>query len=456
MSRHLESRDPATGALIATHPIPTPEALEALLARADSATRAYRETSMAARVTFLLRVAELLTQEAELHAKTMALEMGKPLAQGRAEVEKCAWVLRHYAEQAPSLLAPELIATEAKKSYVRLDPLGLVLAIMPWNFPFWQFFRCAAPALLVGDGLLLKHASNVGGCALAIESIFARAGLPSGLVTTLLVEPDAVPGLIADPRVAAVTLTGSERAGAEVAALAGRALKKTVLELGGSDAFIVLADADVKKAAEIAARARVINSGQSCIAAKRFILDAAIAPAFLGEMSACLARLKVGHPLEPGVEIGPLARPDLRDTLHRQVVESMKLGARLWTGGVIPEGPGAFYPPTLLSEVRAPMPVWAEETFGPVAAAQIVNGAEAAIAAANDSAYGLGAAIFSADLAKAEQLAARLDCGAVFINAMVKSDPRLPFGGVKRSGYGRELAWHGLRELANQKTVWVD
>ncbi len=456
MSPTLEVRDPATGEVVARHSVHSAEEIEARLARAHRAYSSWRDLPLSARTEVLLRAAELLSSEAELHARQMATEMGKPLGQGRAEVEKCAWVLRYYAEQAPSLLAPERVLTEAKQSYVRLDPLGLVLAVMPWNFPFWQFFRCAAPALIVGNGLVLKHASNVPGSALAIEDIFARAGVPEGLVTTLLIRSDVVPQLIADPRIAAVTLTGSEHAGSEVAALAGRALKKTVLELGGSDPFIVLADADVERAAEIAVKARMINSGQSCIAAKRFIVEAPVAAAFIAAMKRRLGALKVGSPLDPSIDIGPLARLDLRDQLHAQVQRSLELGAKLELGGAVPSGPGAYYPPTFLTAVRPTMPVWSEETFGPVAALCVVESAAEAIAVANASDYGLGAALFTADLQRAEDLARRLECGAVFINALVKSDPRLPFGGVKRSGYGRELAWQGVRELANQKAVWID
>lgn len=456
MSPSLEVRDPASGELIARHAVHTPAEVEARLARAQQAFARWRDVPLDQRTAMLLRAAELLSLEAEAHARRMAVEMGKPLAQGRAEVEKCAWVLRYYAEQAPQLLAPERVQTEAQTSYVRLDPLGLVLAVMPWNFPFWQFFRCAAPALIVGNGLVLKHASNVPGSALAIEELFSRAGAPEGLVTALLSHPDVVPGLIADPRIAAVTLTGSERAGAEVAALAGKALKKTVLELGGSDPFIVLADADLERAAELAVKSRLINSGQSCIAAKRFIVEAAVAVPMIAGMKRRLEALKLGSPLDPTVDVGPLARLDLRDQLHRQVQRSVELGAKLELGGVLPPGPGAYYPPTLLTAVEPTMPVWKEETFGPVAALCVVRSADEAIAAANASDYGLGAALFTADLARAERWAARLECGAVFINALVKSDPRLPFGGVKRSGYGRELAWQGVRELANQKTVWID
>lgn len=456
MSPPLEVRDPATGEVVARHSVHTAEEVEGRLARAHRAFASWRDVPLSARTDVLLRAAELLSAEAELHARRMATEMGKPLGQGRAEVEKCAWVLRYYAEQAPSLLAPERVPTEAKRSYVRLDPLGLVLAVMPWNFPFWQFFRCAAPGLIVGNGLVLKHASNVPGSALAIEDIFARAGAPAGLVTTLLIPSEVVPRLIADPRIAAVTLTGSEHAGSEVAALAGRALKKTVLELGGSDPFIVLADADVERAAEIAVKARMINSGQSCIAAKRFIVEAPVAAAFIAAMKRRLVALKVGSPLDPAIDVGPLARLDLRDQLHAQVQRSVELGAKLELGGVVPSGPGAYYPPTFLTAVRPEMPVWREETFGPVVALCVAESASEAIAVANASDYGLGAALFTTDLERAEDLARRLECGAVFINALVKSDPRLPFGGVKRSGYGRELAWQGVRELANQKAVWID
>lgn len=447
--------DPRSGAMISQHPLLAPEALEQRLTTAHEAQVAWRARPPTDRATHLARAARILRDRAEEWGTLMAREMGKPILQGRAEAEKCAWLLEHFSAAGPAMLEPERVATDGSSSYVRLDPLGLVLAIMPWNFPFWQVFRCAAPALLAGNGVILKHAPNVPGCALALESILTEAGLPAGLFTSVFVDVATIGELLADPRIALVTLTGSERAGMQVAELAGRHLKKAVLELGGSDPFIVLADADLDRAAEIAAKSRCQNNGQSCIAAKRFIVEAQVAAPFIDRFRAALAAQKVGDPLEPRTDLGPLARADLRHALQVQVERSRELGARVILGGEVPIGPGFYYPATMLVDVGPGYPVWDEETFGPVAAVRVVRDAAEAIASANASRYGLGAALFTLDRARAEALAAELDSGVVFINGMVKSDPRLPFGGVKRSGYGRELSWQGLRELVNQKTVWI-
>ena len=385
----------------------------------------------------------------------MALEMGKPLEQGVGEAEKCAWVCDYYAEHVEGLLAEQPRETDATSSYVRLDALGAVLAIMPWNFPFWQVFRFAAPALAAGNAGILKHAPNVSRCALEIEAVFRDAGFPDGLFRAVFLSNEAAGRVIADPRVRAVTLTGSDRAGSQVAEQAGRHLKKTVLELGGSDPFIVLEDADVARAAEAAAQARVINSGQSCIAAKRFIVVDAVADRFVELLAAAMARPKVGDPLDPATAIGPQARLDLRANLHRQVEESVRRGARLLLGGKLPVGPGAFYPPTVLVAVTPGMPAFDEETFGPVAAVVRAGDEAEAIGLSNASAYGLGASVWTADAKRGERIARELEVGSVFVNGHVKSDPRLPFGGVKRSGYGRELSEYGLREFVNVKTVWV-
>jgi len=385
----------------------------------------------------------------------MTLEMGKPIVQGEAEVDKCAWACEYYADHAEAFLAEQPRETEASRSYVRFDPLGPVLAVMPWNFPFWQVFRFAAPALMAGNAGVLKHASNVPRSALAIEEVFREAGFPRGLFSTVLVGSSAVAGLIADPRIVAVTLTGSELAGSKVAEQAGHALKKTVLELGGSDPFIVLADADIGAAARTAADARLINSGQSCIAAKRFIVVEPVADQFLDRFLDELRSRRMGDPLVRGTQVGPQARIDLRDLLHEQVAESVKRGAKLLLGGEVPAGKGAFYPPTLLAAVDKGMPAFDEETFGPVAAVIRAKDEADAVRLANDSTFGLGASLWTEDRVRAERLAAQIEAGSVFVNGVVKSDPRLPFGGIKRSGYGRELSEYGIREFVNVKSVWI-
>jgi succinate-semialdehyde dehydrogenase/glutarate-semialdehyde dehydrogenase len=391
----------------------------------------------------------------EANAALITAEMGKPLEEARQEIEKCAWTCEHYADNGPAYLEPEQAKTPASKSYVAFDPLGVVLAIMPWNFPFWQFFRFAAPAIMAGNGMLLKHASNVPQCAVAIEKVCAGAGLPEGLMQTLLIASDQVEAIIADDRVAAITLTGSSAVGATVAAQAGAHLKKQVLELGGSDPFIVLADADIEAAAKAAVSSRFRNAGQSCIAAKRFIVVEAVADAFRNAFRRQIEALKVGDPTDPATTVGPMARDNLRQDLIAQVEASVQRGAHVVMGGKAIDGPGFFYAPTLLDHVTTDMPVFTEETFGPAAALIRVKDTEDAIQLANQTEYGLGAAIWSRDTAKAEALARRIEAGSVFINAIVASDARVPFGGVKKSGYGRELSAHGLREFTNIKTVWV-
>ena len=451
----IQSVNPATGEIVETFAETTPQELERIVAAAHRAFLEWRDVAVSARTEPMRRAASLLRQRRADYARTMALEMGKPVAQGEAEVDKCVWVCEFYAEHAEPMLAVQPRRTDAAKSYVRFDPLGPVLAVMPWNFPFWQVFRFAAPALMAGNAGLLKHASNVPRCALQIEEVFREAGFPPGLFATALVGSAAVPGLIADPRIAAVTLTGSEHAGSQVAERAGRELKKTVLELGGSDPFIVLADVDLAGAARAAADARLVNSGQSCIAAKRFIVVEAVAEEFVRAFADELRGRRMGDPLDAATQVGPQARVDLRDALHRQVEESMKRGARRVLGAEIPPGPGAFYPPTLLTAVDRGMPAFDEETFGPVAAVIRAKDDADAVRQANDSAFGLGASIWTQDRTRAEHLAARIEAGAVFVNGMVKSDPRLPFGGIKRSGYGRELSEFGIREFVNIKSVWI-
>ncbi len=429
--------------------------VEERLARAAATFGEWRRASFAQRAARMSRAAELLDSEKRRFGELMTLEMGKPVGAGVAEAEKCAWACRFYAEHAERLLADEPAETDAARSFVRYQPLGVVLAVMPWNFPFWQVFRFAAPALMAGNVGLLKHASNVPQSALAIEEVFRRAGFPEGCFATLLVSSEAVEGLIADPRVAAVTLTGSEGAGEAVGRAAGRAIKKSVLELGGSDPFVVLPSADLDAAVSTAVKARVINNGQSCIAAKRFIVHREVAPAFIERFVAGMAALRVGDPMDPATEVGPLATPAILRELDEQVQRSVAAGARLLTGGHRLDRPGNFYAPTVLADPAPDSPAYREELFGPVATVFTVANLDEAIAAANDSRFGLGAAAWTREAAEQERLIDEIESGSVFLNGMVKSDPRLPFGGIKRSGFGRELAAHGIREFVNVKTVWV-
>ncbi len=451
----IQSVNPATGEVLETLEETSPQQIDRILAGAHAAFTEWRTRPFAGRATLMRAAGHELRAHKAKYALTMTREMGKPITQAEAEVEKCAGTCDYYAEHAEAFLAEQPRETDASRSYVRFDPLGPVLAVMPWNFPFWQVFRFAAPALMAGNAGILKHASNVPRCALQIEEVFRRAGFPDGLFRTVLAPSSAVKGLIADPRIVAVTLTGSERAGSAVAEQAGRAIKKTVLELGGSDPFIVLADADVDAAARAATEGRLINSGQSCIAAKRFIVVEPVADRFLERFKAELASRRMGDPLARETQVGPQARVDLRDELHRQVEESVKRGARPLLGGQVPAGKGAFYPPTLLAAVDKGMPAFDEETFGPVAAVIRAKDEADAIRLANDSSFGLGAALWTRDRDRAERLAVQIEAGAVFVNGVVKSDPRLPFGGIKRSGYGRELSEYGIREFVNVKSVWI-
>jgi len=451
----IQSVNPATGEVLETFDEHSRQDVERILAAAHAAFLEWRDTRYAARAKSMRQAATTLRTRKADYARLMTLEMGKPIVQGEAEVEKCAWACEYYADQAEALLAEQPRQTDASRSYVRFDPLGPVLAVMPWNFPFWQVFRFAAPALMAGDTAVLKHASNVPRCALTIEEVFRDAGFPRGVFATILVGSSAVAPLIADRRIVAVTLTGSDHAGSQVAQHAGRELKKTVLELGGSDPFIVLADADLAAAASTAADARLVNSGQSCIAAKRFIVVEAVADRFLERFVHELRSRRVGDPLSRDTQVGPQARVDLRDALHRQVEESVKRGAKLLLGGEIPAGKGAFYPATLLTAVDKGMPAFDEETFGPVAAVIRAKDETDAVRLANDSPFGLGASVWTQDRARAERLAAQIEAGSVFVNGLVKSDPRLPFGGIKRSGYGRELSEYGIREFVNIKSVWI-
>jgi succinate-semialdehyde dehydrogenase / glutarate-semialdehyde dehydrogenase len=452
----VEAIDPSTGEVIATYEPHDEAAVETRLQGAWDGFTAWRRTEYRERSNLLRRVADILDDRRDGFAELMTREMGKPIKAAEAEVEKCAWVCRYEADYGPGHLGHDIIATDAKRSYVRFDPLGPLLAVMPWNFPFWQLFRAAAPSIVAGNTVVLKHASNVPGCALAIEEVFAAAEAPEGVFTTLLVGSGAMADVIADDRIRAVTLTGSVPAGRKVAAAAGEALKPTVMELGGSDAFLVLDDADVTTAARTGVSSRLINNGQSCIAAKRFIVVDEVADAFVEEFVAATERAVVGDPMERQTDVGPLARDDLRDELHDQVERSVGEGAELLTGGQPLDRPGFFYAPTVLDRVAPAMTAAAEETFGPVAAIIRVADEDEAIAVANDSQFGLGASVWTSDLDRGERVAGLIEAGGVFVNQLVKSDPRVPFGGVKDSGYGRELGAYGIREFVNAKTVWLE
>ncbi len=452
----LETINPATGELVTTYDEHTPGEVAAIIDRAHETFVQWRRTPYPARSELMFAVADVLEKRAAEWAELMTIEMGKPVASAKAEIEKCAWVCRHYAENAEAILADRPIATERTKSYLHHEPLGVILAVMPWNFPFWQVFRFAAPALMAGNVGVLKHASNVTGSALAIEDVFTEAGFPEGAFTTLLVPGSRVAEVIENPKVVAATLTGSDPAGRAVASKAGSLLKKTVLELGGSDPYVVLEDADIEASASTCATSRMINGGQSCIAAKRFIVHEAIYEQWLEAFIAKMAATVMGDPFEPGVQLGPQARHDLRDELHDQVMRSVAAGATLALGGEIPDLPGAYYPPTVLTDVKKGTPAYAEEMFGPVASVIKVSSEEEAIEVANDTIFGLGAAVFTGDLQRGERIAAEwLEAGCCFVNALVASDPRLPFGGIKTSGYGRELSDLGIYEFVNQKTVVV-
>ncbi len=451
----FDSINPATGALVERfEPMDDAE----VASRLDAAARAASDWAAAPRAercALLERVAALLHERRSPLAALITREMGKLIGEAEAEVDKCALVCEHYAEHAESYLADEVIPSDAGRSLVACRPLGPVLAVMPWNFPFWQVFRCAAPALAAGNPVLLKHASNVPGCALAIDSLFHDAGAPRGVFATLLIEASRVEAVIAHPAVRAVSLTGSDVAGRRVAAVAGAHLKKTVLELGGSDAFVVLDDADLDLAAETAVRARFMNAGQSCIAAKRFIVLASVEAAFMQRFRAGIEALRPGDPADRSTTLAPMARADLRDGLHAQVRASVEAGAVRVMGGESLEGTGFFYAPTLLDHVGPGMPAYSEELFGPVAAVIRVADEAEALAVANDSRFGLGGSVWTEDAARGESFARQLACGCAFVNGLVKSDPRLPFGGIGDSGYGRELSRLGIREFVNQQTLWV-
>ena len=450
------SINPATGETIATYPQATTADLRAALRAAEQSSARWRETGFSERAELLRNAGRLLRERSGRYGRLMALEMGKPIGAGVAEAEKCATACDYYAEHGERFLADEPVPTDASRSFVHYEPLGPVLAIMPWNFPFWQVLRFAAPTLMAGNVALLKHAANVSGCALAIDELFRDAGFPAGTFQALLIDHAQLRTAIRHRAVRAVTLTGSTAAGRAVGRQAGDRLKKTVLELGGSDPYLVLEDADLDLAVETCVTSRLINSGQSCIAAKRFVVVAAVRDEFERRFVERMRAARLGDPLDPSNDVGPQARRDLRDALHQQVLQSVAKGARCLLGGEVPAGRGAFYPPTVLTDVGKRMPAYDEELFGPVAAIIPVRNERAAIKVANDSVFGLGAAVFTRDLERGERIAAReLVAGSCFVNAGVRSDPRLPFGGVKESGYGRELSVQGIREFVNVKTVYL-
>ncbi len=451
------SVNPATGQPISDYELMEAPVVRKIIFASHRAFTSWRGTTFVERATLLRTAARLLRERAPEFACLMAAEMGKPLKAGRAEIEKCAMVCEYYADHAEAMLAHESLVSDGGKCFAAFEPLGVVLAIMPWNFPFWQVFRFAAPALMAGNVGLLKHATNVSGCAMAIEEIFQQAGFPADAFRTLLITNQATKAVIRNVHVRAVTLTGSTAAGQSVASTAGKALKKTVLELGGSDPYIILADADLELAAAACATSRLINSGQSCIAAKRFVVLESVRKEFERLFIAHMSAARMGDPCDEENTMGPLARIDLRDELHGQVEASIATGARCLLGGKVPSGPGAYYPATVLTDVKKGMVAYREELFGPVAAIIPVQSEREAIRVANDSIFGLGAAVFTRDLAKGEFLATtQLEAGCCFVNDFVKSDPRLPFGGIKTSGYGRELSHYGIKEFVNIKTVCVN
>jgi len=456
MSDQLVSINPATGQQIASYSITGEAKVEKAIKKAQSAFEEWRTMSYNKRGAVLKNIAKALRKNSAHLSRLATGEMGKPIQQSREEVEKCAQTLEYYAKNGAAFLADEPVATDARKSYVAFRPLGVILAIMPWNFPYWQVFRAFAPAAMAGNVMVMKHASNVSGCALAIEQVINSVDGARGLFHTLLLPSDRMEKLIEHPAIVAVTLTGSTQAGRKVAEAAGRNLKKQVLELGGSDAYVVLEDVDIDKAAEICVNGRLKNSGQSCVAAKRFVVVKSIRKAFEKAMTVKMQAATFGDPMNEAMKVGPMARVDLRDQLHEQVVKSMEQGAKLLCGGVIPETPGAYYPPTVLTNVKKGMPAYDEELFGPVAAIIEAKNEKDALRIANDSIYGLGGAILSGNRARAEKLALNeLEAGSCFVNDFVHSDPRLPFGGIKNSGYGREIGSLGIREFVNVKTIYI-
>ncbi|MBT8378756.1 MAG: NAD-dependent succinate-semialdehyde dehydrogenase [Ignavibacteria bacterium] len=452
----LKSINPATEKTISTFPIMQSDEVNSILELTDTAHNQWKNTNFDLRSKLMQKAANVLAENIDEYSKLMTDEMGKPIVQSRSEVEKCAWVCEYYAENAEKFLTDEIIKTDASKSYVSFQPFGVVLAVMPWNFPFWQVFRFAVPNLMAGNGGILKHASNVSGCALAIEDVFRKAGFPDHIFRTILLPSSQMEKVIRNDKVKAVTLTGSVPAGKSVAKTAGSVLKKTVMELGGSDPYLILEDADLELAADTCVNSRLINGGQSCIAAKRFIAVEKIYNEFEKLFVEKMNSKNMGDPFDEQNDLGPQASLQLRDELHEQVKKSIEIGANLLLGGEIPERKGAFYPATVLSNIKKGMPAYDEELFGPVAALIKAKDLDDSLEIANNSSFGLGAAIFSSDANKAEKIAKeKLNAGSCFVNAFVKSDPRLPFGGIKESGYGRELSVFGIREFVNIKSVYV-
>lgn len=450
----MKSINPYNNQLLATYEEMNSEEVAAIIDQTYSAWQKWKECTFTFRSEILNRVASVLREKKKELSELITLEMGKLIAEAEGEVEKCAWVCEYYAEHAEKMLADEPILTDGQKSMAIFQPIGPILAIMPWNYPFWQVFRFAAPTLMAGNAGLLKHASNVQGCALAIEKVFLEAGLPLGIIKSLIIGSSKVETIIANPKVKAVTLTGSEFAGSQVAAAAGKYLKKSVLELGGSDPCIVLDDADLDEAVKIGLKSRLLTSGQTCISAKRFIVTSNIASEFISKMKTEIKHYHQGNPLDRNTNLAPLAGRNFAEDIHRQITRSIKLGANCLIGGDLP-AEGCFYPITLLTDVNQDMPVFKEETFGPVIAVIVVKDDHEAIEIANNSLFGLGASIWTNDIERGEAIGRKIEAGAIFINGMVKSDPRLPFGGIKNSGFGRELSYYGIKEFCNIKTIWI-
>lgn len=451
----IESINPANAKLIKRYKPYSFSQIESIINNVNNDFLNWKNTNFKQRKKLMLNVSRILQKQKVEYAKILTLEMGKPITQAIAEVEKCAWVCEYYAENAESILQKEFIKTDASESYVQFDPIGIVLAVMPWNFPFWQVFRFAAPALMAGNAGILKHASNVPMSALAIEEIFQKSGLPKNIFRTLLIESKQVDAVIENPKVKAATLTGSEYAGSMVAQKSGKMLKKSVMELGGSDPFIILADANLDEAVNTAVTARLLNNGQSCIAAKRFIVVEEIAEKFEEMFIKKMEETVVGDPMNDETDLGPIAREDLLIELHDQITKSVEAGAKILTGGKRLDRKGYYYAPTIISDVKKGMVAYEQELFGPVAIVIKVKNEEEAIFVANDTNFGLGASLWTKNISKAKKLASKIESGSVFINGMVKSDPRLPFGGIKLSGYGRELSHYGIKEFVNIKTVWI-